>query len=102
MNTYSTADHEANREKILAALDAIQQLYDHYKDVIAIPEIITLHDITEYRLEIDGEVKQFKTVFDKNAAKFVLEYLHNDDCITPEQFENTVVQALKHYCSPKK
>ena len=97
MRMYTEEQHAAAKERTLDALDAIYQIREQYKDVIAIPEVITLHDITEYRVEQQGAVRQFKTVFDKKAAEFVLNYFHGTDYLTPEIFENTILDALAAY-----
>jgi hypothetical protein len=91
---YTEEQHTAAKQRTLDALDAIYQIREQYKDVIAIPEVITLHDITEYRVEHAGAVRQFKAVFDKKTAEFVLDYFHGTDYITPEIFENTILDAL--------
>jgi restriction endonuclease Mrr len=94
---YTEAQHAAAKERTLDALDAIYQIREQYKDVIAIPEVITLHDITEYRVEHEGAIRQFKTVFDKKAAEFVLDYFHGTDYLSPEIFENTILDAITAY-----
>lgn len=92
---YNTEQHHEDKERILEALDALVKLRDAYRDVIAIPEVVTLHDITEYKLEMSPAViRTFKDVFDRRAAETVLHYFNGTDYITPESFENTIVQAL--------
>lgn len=92
---YTPEQHHEDKERILQALDALIELRDKYRDVIAIPEVVTLHDITEYRLALsDSVIRPFKDVFDKSAAETVLNYFNGTDYITPESFENTVVYAL--------
>lgn len=92
---YTTEQHHEDKERILKALDALIELREEYKDVIAIPEVVTLHDITEYRLAVgDSVIKVFKEVFDRDAAETVLNYFNGTDYITPESFENTIVRAL--------
>lgn len=98
---YTAKEHAADKEKILEALDAILKLREQYKDVIAIPEVVTLHDITEYRLAGHTGIKQFKTVFTRDAAQFALDYFNGVDYITPEIFENTVVCALQDFKQQK-
>lgn len=94
-NMYTPEQHHEDKERILKALDALVALRDEYKDVIAIPEVVTLHDITEYRLAFGNAViRTFKDVFDKNDAETVLNYFNGTDYITPESFENTIVCAL--------
>lgn len=62
--------------------------------MLAIPEVVTLHDITEYRLAVsDSVIRTFKDVFDKTTAETVLNYFNGADYITPESFENTIVYA---------
>lgn len=92
---YTPEQHHEDKERILRALDEIIELREKYKDVIAIPEVVTLHDITEYRLAVnDAVIKPFKAVFDRDAAETVLDYFNGTDYITPESFENTIVTAL--------
>lgn len=98
---YTAKDHEADKERILEALDALNLIREQYGDVVAIPEVVVLHDITEYRLNSPRGVKQFKTIFPRQAAKFVLDYFNGVDYITPEIFENTVVCALHDYQQQK-
>jgi hypothetical protein len=87
--------HNEDKERILEALDAIIKIRDAYRDVIAIPEVVTLHDITEYKLETGHAViRTFKDVFDRRAAETVLDHFNGTDYITPESFENTIVHAL--------
>jgi hypothetical protein len=91
---YTAENHVADKARILEALDAILSVREAYKDVVAIPEVVTLHDITEYRLDTYKGAKQFKELFDKDTAASVLHYFNGNDYITPESFENTVVCAL--------
>lgn len=92
---YTPEQHHEDKERILKALDALIELRDEYKDVIAIPEVVTLHDITEYRLALnDTVIRPFKDVFNRSAAETVLNYFNGTDYITPESFENTIVYAL--------
>jgi hypothetical protein len=88
---------DATKERTLEALDAIYQIREQYKDVIAVPEVITLQDITDYRVERDGATQKFKTAFDRKTAEFVLNYFHGTDYLTPEIFENTILDALAAY-----
>lgn len=92
---YTPEQHNEDKERILQALDALVQLREAYKDVVAIPEVVTLHDITEYRLVFgDAVIRKFKDVFDKRDAEVVLDYFNGTDYITPESFENTIVCAI--------
>lgn len=101
-NMYTVEQHHEDKERILKALDALIELRDEYKDVIAIPEVVTLHDITEYKLSMgESVIRAFKDVFDKQAAEAVLHYFNGTDYITPENFENTIVAALNK-CRQKK
>lgn len=93
---YTAENHAADKARILKALDVILSVREEYKDVVAIPEVVTLHDITEYRLETCNGPKQFKELFDKKAAESVLHYFNGNDYITPESFENTIVCALQN------
>jgi hypothetical protein len=91
-----------DKERILDALDALIQLREAYKDVVAIPEVVTLHDITEYRLETASGVKLFKDMFDRETAQHVLDYFNGADYIAPEDFENTIVCAIQEHRQHKK
>lgn len=100
---YTPEQHHEDKERILKAIDALVELRDEYKDVIAIPEVVTLHDITEYRLSFgDADIRSFKEVFDRVAAEAVLNYFNGTDYITPESFENTIVYALNKSRQPPK
>lgn len=94
---YTAAEHEAAAERIHAALDALLQIAEQYRDVIAIPEVITLHDITEYRVHsVHGPVP-FKELYGKQVAEHTLRCLAGTDYITPENFEDTIIRALNTY-----
>lgn len=97
MNVYKPEEESIDKERILQALDALQKLQQEYADVIAIPEIVTLHDITDYRLDHYRGIRQFKEVFDRNAGLAVLKYFAGQDFISPEHFEYTIVCALEDY-----
>lgn len=99
---YTPEEHNADKERILQALDAVLKLRDEYKDVIAIPEVITLHDITEYHIDAYNGAAPFKKIFDRSAALYVLDYFRGVDYVTPEQFENTVICALQEYNTTRK
>lgn len=94
---YTAKAHAADEKRILEALDAVAALRKKYKDVIVIPEVVTLHDITEHRLSTRHGVTQFKHIFSRQAARFVLNYFRDGDYISPDVFENTVVCALQDY-----
>lgn len=95
MTLYKPEEETEDKERILQALDALQKLQQEYNDVIAIPEIVTLHDITDYRLDHYRGIKQFKEMFDRDAALAVLKYFAGQDFISPEHFEHTIVCALE-------
>lgn len=92
---YTDDEHAVDKKRILDALDEITALATEYKDIIAIPEVVTLHDITEYRLDTPTGPKQFKVAYNRAAAVVVLECFANNDYIGPEQFESTIVCALQ-------
>lgn len=91
---YTEADHNADKPRILAALQAVAALRNEFKDVIAIPEIVTLHDITEYQFTAETP---FKARFNRHAAQYVLAHFRGVDFITPEEFDRTVTCALQDY-----
>lgn len=95
MSQYRLDEEQADKERILRALDALHALQNEYADVIAIPEIVTLHDITEYRLDDYRGIKQFKEILGRDAAEYVLRCFNGQDFISPETFEYTVVTALE-------
>ena len=95
MQPYSEVEHDVDKERILTALDKLKKLSEEYKDIIAIPEVVTLHDITEYRLDTPAGPKQFKVAYSRATAEAVLECFANNDYIAPEQFEYTIVCALQ-------
>jgi len=92
---YTDDEHAADKERILTALDKIKELSAEYADVIAIPEVVTLHDITEYRLDTPAGPKQFKVAYNRATAVDVLQCFTNNDYITPEEFECTIVFGLQ-------
>jgi hypothetical protein len=93
--SYTDAEHELDKERILTALDKLKKLSEEYKDIIAIPEVVTLHDITEYRLDTPAGPKQFKVAYNRATAVDVLQCFAKNDYIEPEQFECTIVFALQ-------
>ena len=95
-NDAPEAQINEDREKILTALDELNALRLKYRDVVAIPEVVTLHDITEYRLDTPRGPKMFKYLYDRNTAVDALEHFAGTDYITPEEFENTLVCAINH------
>lgn len=96
MKTYANDSSFADdRERILTALDELDALRTKYKDVLAIPEVVTLHDVTDYRLDTPRGPRAFKDVYDRKTAVAILEYFAGNDYIAPEQFENTIVCALQ-------
>jgi hypothetical protein len=92
---------DEDRERILTALDSLDRLRREYSDVLAIPEVVTLHDITEYHLDTPRGPRQFKFVYDRKTAVALLEYFAGTDYISPEQFESTIMCALQHHLSKK-
>jgi hypothetical protein len=92
---YTDEEHSKDKERILQALDALQKLQETYADVIAIPEVVTLHDITSYRLDDYRGAKRFETMFDRAHAVAVLKYFAGQDLISPEHFEHTIICALQ-------
>jgi hypothetical protein len=102
MQPYSEVEHDADKERILTALDAINALRETYKDVLVIPEVVTLHDVTEYRVDTISGPKQFKTIYSRNMAVAVLQAFASTDYIAPEQFEFTVNCALAEVVKERK
>ena len=87
-------NHGKGSDRTLEALDAILRLREEYKDVIAVPEVVTIHDIVDYLVESPAGVKPFGELFDKKTAEFALNYFNGTDYITPESFENTLLNAV--------
>jgi len=102
MQPYSEVEHDADKERILTALDAINTLREAYKDVLVIPEVVTLHDVTEYRVDTISGPKQFKTIYSRNVAVDVLQAFAGTDYIAPDQFEFTVNCALAEIVKERK
>jgi len=90
-----------DRERILSALDELNELRRKHGEIIAVPEVVTLHDIAEYRLDTPHGPRVFKSIYDRDAAVAVLAYFAGTDYITPEIFESTIVCALQHYLKEK-
>ncbi len=99
---YTNNEHIEDKDRILEALDALVRLREQYKDVVAIPEVVTLHDITEYHIESSSGVKPFKQVFSRKVAEHALNYFNGTDYITPESFENTLICAIQDHRQQKK
>ena len=94
---YTPAEHAADKEKILAALDAVIALREAYKDVIAIPEIVVLHDITEYRLDTPRGPIPFKKLYSRDVAVSILHQFSANNYVTPEELEMTIVVGLQEH-----
>ena len=92
---------DEDRERILTALDELNKLRAKYDDVLAIPEVVTLHDITEYHLDTPRGPRQFKAVYDRKTAVDLLKCFAGTDYITPEQFESTIMCSLNDYLKRK-
>jgi hypothetical protein len=101
MTPYDKEDTTKDRERILTALDELNALRQKYADVIAIPEVVTLHDITEYHLDTPRGPRQFKTVYDRETAVALLQYFAGTDYISPELFEHTITCALQDHLKTK-
>ena len=91
---YEEEEYLHDKERILQALDELHALQTKYQDVIAIPEVISLHDIANYLLQTEHGIKKFYDAFSKQDAKFVLQHFAETAFITPEKFEDIVVLAL--------
>lgn len=91
---YPEEEYLRDKERILQALDELHALQTKYRDIIAIPEVISLHDIADYRLQTKHGIQQFQAVFSKQDAEFVLQQFAGTDIITPERFEDIIVYAL--------
>jgi hypothetical protein len=91
---YSDADYTAAKERELEAIDAIVSVLERYNDVIAIPEIVAISDILDYRLTTDRGVEQFKARHGKQTAEYVLGRFAHRNILTQELFEDTIVSAL--------
>ena len=102
MTPYTQAEHEADKESILTALDAINALREKYKDVLVIPEVVALHDVTEYLVDTISGPKQFKTIYSRDMAVAVLQAFAGTDYLTPEQFEFTINCALAEIVKNRK
>lgn len=92
---YSEEKYAQNKERILTALDALFEIQKTYKDVIAITDVVSLHDIMEYRLQTEHGIQKFCDVFDAQDAEFVLRKFSHRSFVTPETFEDTIVSALQ-------
>jgi hypothetical protein len=82
------------KEREFSALDELSALVAKYSDVIAIPEVVALSDILDYRIETENGVKQFKDVYDSRAAVHVINRFAHRDLLTQEKFEDTILTAL--------
>jgi len=92
--SYSEEEYLRDKERILTALDAVAELQERFKDVIAIPEVISLHDVADYRLQTDHGVAPFHELFSRQSAAHVLHHFAQKTFITHEKFEDTIVSAL--------
>lgn len=96
MKKYSDQETADDKERILTALDELNRVREQYADVIAIPEVVTLHDIMEYRLDTSLGPVQFKRLYNRKIGVEVLSYFAGTDYISPELFESTIVCAIEH------
>jgi hypothetical protein len=97
MTPYEKENCDEDRERILTALDELNALRQKYADLIAIPEVVTLHDVTEYHLDTSRGPRQIKKTYDRATAVALLQYFAGTDYISPELFEHTITCALQDH-----
>jgi hypothetical protein len=96
MTPYTPENFESDKGRILEALDEITAIHRKYADVIAIPEIVTLHDVTDYRVETERGIVKIQEICDRNAAINILQAVCRANYITQEKFEDVIVSALQN------
>ena len=97
MNKYTDQEMADDGQRILTAYDALVALLKEYKDVIAIPEVVSIHDIAEYRITTDCGIKQFKEVYGRDVAEKVLHIINHKNFVTPAVVENAIVEAIHNH-----
>lgn len=91
---YADDDYLKNKERILTALDEINRVQAQYRDVVAILDVITLHDIADYRVETDIGIKTVGAMYAQQDIKHILQVFADTTCLTREKFESIVVSHL--------
>lgn len=93
---YTPEDRAKDQARILDALDAVAEVQRQYADVIAIPEVISLHDVLDYRLDTLNGITHFYKLHDRKTAVHVLHVFATINYLKPEWFENVIVSTLAH------
>lgn len=94
MRPYTDEDFDTDKERILDALDAIAAVQRKYADVIVVPEVITLHDVTNYRVEDEHGIVAVEEICDRRAAIALLHAAGDVNYVTQEKFEDAIVSQL--------
>lgn len=94
MTNYSPEDFDNDKERILDALDEVAAVQRRYIDVIAIPEVITLHDITGYRIENEHGIATIEEICDRQTAVELLHAAGSVNYVMQEKFEDAIVSKL--------
>lgn len=94
MTPYTAEEEAKDDRRIFEAYDALVTLQEQYKDIIAIPEVISIRDVVEYRLNTEHGIKQFKEVYSRDIAERVLRVILEKNFVTPAIIENAIVTAL--------
>jgi hypothetical protein len=94
MTPYTAEEEAEDDRRTFEAYDALVALQKEYEDIIAIPEVISIRDVVEYRLNTEHGIKQFKEVYSRNMAERVLRVISEKNFVTPAIIENAIVTVL--------
>jgi len=94
MTHYTPEEESEDTVALLEAYDELVKLQEKYKDIIAIPDVVSIHDITQYRLATKHGVKQFKEIYTRADAMRALHAILQKNFVTPAVIEDAIVNTL--------
>lgn len=97
MNKYTDEELAEDEQRVLMAYDQLVELQEQYKDVIAIPEVVSIRDIADYRIATDCGIKQFKEIYGRDVAEKVLHIIRLKNFVTPAVVETAIVEMLHNH-----
>lgn len=80
MSRYSEAQREEDRASLTNALQYIDNLRDTFGDVIAIPEVVTLHDVCGIALDTIKGPQQVGDVCSREEIVAILKAIEDNPC----------------------
>lgn len=92
---YTEEEQLADKERALQAFDELLALQNKYSDVIAVIDVVAVHDIAEYRISTNHGIKQIKEICDKKTIGQLLDAFANANILLPEIFEDVITRTLR-------